>query len=94
MNKRELGMNYFHQGYNCAQAVALAFKEELGIVAENPILFKSVKGKNVFCDLYYVKQDIDLNEDGEVDFEEFKQLMMGTKSRELLQENMANTRKG
>ena len=31
MNKRELGMNYFHQGYNCAQAVALAFKEELGI---------------------------------------------------------------
>ena len=39
-------------------------------------------------------QDIDLNEDGEVDFEEFKQLMMGTKSRELLQENMGNTRKG
>jgi calcium-dependent protein kinase len=39
-------------------------------------------------------QDIDLNEDGEVDFEEFKQLMTGTKSRELLQENMGNTRKG
>ena len=32
-------------------------------------------------------QDIDLNDDGEVDFEEFKHLMTGTKSRELLQEN-------
>lgn len=29
MTKREIGENYFKQGYNCAQAVALAFSEEL-----------------------------------------------------------------
>ncbi len=31
MSKRELAENYFRQGYNCAQAVALAFHKELGL---------------------------------------------------------------
>ena len=35
------------------------------------ILFKEAKGPNTFCDLYYLKQNIDLNqiklEDGEVE---------------------------
>ena len=29
MTKRELGESYFKEGYNCAQAVALAFENEL-----------------------------------------------------------------
>ena len=40
MNKRELGINYFKQGYNCAQSVALAFKDELGL-DENTVLMLS-----------------------------------------------------
>ncbi len=35
--------------------------EELGIEIKNPILFKHASGKNTFCDLYYVKQDVDFN---------------------------------
>lgn len=31
MSKRELGENYFKEGYNCAQSVALAFLEELSL---------------------------------------------------------------
>ena len=31
MTKRELGESYFTQGYNCAQAVALAFEKELNL---------------------------------------------------------------
>lgn len=31
MTKRELAESYFKQGYNCAQAVALAFKDEVSI---------------------------------------------------------------
>jgi C_GCAxxG_C_C family probable redox protein len=31
MNKRELAEEYFRSGYNCAQSVALAFKDELGL---------------------------------------------------------------
>ncbi len=31
MTKREVGENYFHIGYNCSQAVVLAFKEELNL---------------------------------------------------------------
>ena len=29
MTKREIAGNYFKEGYNCAQAVALAFSEEI-----------------------------------------------------------------
>ena len=31
MTKRELGESYFKEGYNCAQAVALAFEKELNL---------------------------------------------------------------
>lgn len=31
MTKKELGSNYFKSGYNCAQSVVLAFKDELGM---------------------------------------------------------------
>ena len=42
MNKRELGENYFKQGYNCAQAVALAFENELGLSKD--FIAKSISG--------------------------------------------------
>ena len=31
MTKKELAINYFKQGYNCSQAIVLAFKDELNI---------------------------------------------------------------
>ena len=31
MTKREIGENYFKQGYNCAQAVAISFASELNM---------------------------------------------------------------
>ena len=31
MTKAELARNYFESGYNCCQAVALAFKDEMGL---------------------------------------------------------------
>ena len=34
MDKRELATNYFLEGYNCAQAVVLAFHEEAGLDRE------------------------------------------------------------
>ena len=34
MTRRELGENYFKQGYNCAQSVVLAFKDLIGISEE------------------------------------------------------------
>ena len=34
MTKAELARSYFEEGYNCCQAVALAFQEEIGIEKE------------------------------------------------------------
>jgi len=31
MNKRELAIEYFKKGFNCCQAVVLAFKDEIGL---------------------------------------------------------------
>lgn len=42
MTKRELGENYFKQGYNCAQAVALAFENEIKLSKD--FIAKSVSG--------------------------------------------------
>lgn len=42
MTKKELAIAYHDQGYNCCQAVACAFHEELGISEE--ILFKAGEG--------------------------------------------------
>ncbi len=35
MNRREKGENYFKQGFNCAQAVALAFADKIGLDEES-----------------------------------------------------------
>ena len=42
MTKKELAITLHDKGYNCAQAVVCAFKEELGIDEE--ILFKAAEG--------------------------------------------------
>ena len=42
MTKKELAIALHDKGYNCAQAVVCAFKEELGIDEE--ILFKAAEG--------------------------------------------------
>lgn len=34
MTKRELALDYFNQGYNCSQAVLLAFSKEMGLTPE------------------------------------------------------------
>jgi len=40
ITKRDIAENYFKQGYNCAQSVALAFKEEVGM--DEQTLLKAV----------------------------------------------------
>lgn len=42
MTKKELAITYQKKGYNCCQAVACAFREELNISEE--ILFKACEG--------------------------------------------------
>ena len=42
MTKRELGESYFKEGYNCAQAVALAFEKELKL--DRDFIAKSISG--------------------------------------------------
>ena len=42
MSKREIGQNYHLKGYNCAQAVALAFKEEIGL--DEQTIAKTISG--------------------------------------------------
>ena len=42
MTKRELGESYFKEGYNCAQAVALAFENELKL--DRDFIAKSISG--------------------------------------------------
>lgn len=42
MTKKELAIAYHNKGYNCCQAVACAFHEELGISEE--LLFKAGEG--------------------------------------------------
>ena len=37
MNKGEIARQYFLNGYNCAQAVALAFCDELALPPETPL---------------------------------------------------------
>lgn len=48
-------------GESSLEGIKTEIFEELGIVSNNLILFKSARGRNTFCDLYYVKQDINLN---------------------------------
>ena len=44
MDKRELAMNYFLEGYNCAQAIVLAFHEEAGLDREQALRLASSFG--------------------------------------------------
>ena len=44
MTKRELAEKYFKEGYNCAQAVLLAFAEETGLTKEQSALIASSFG--------------------------------------------------
>lgn len=49
-------------GESSITGIKTEVKEELGIDILTPILFKQASGKNTFCDLYYIKQDIDLKD--------------------------------
>lgn len=49
-------------GESSLDGIITEVKEELGIDIKNPILFKQATGKNTFCDLYYLKQDIHLED--------------------------------
>lgn len=44
MTRREIAMNYFKEGYNCAQAVLLAFTDETGLTIEQSALISSSFG--------------------------------------------------
>lgn len=65
-------------GETSLEGIKTEFNEELGLNIQEPILFKSVKGKNTFCDLYYIKQNIDLNKVIMQD-EEVSDVMFATK---------------
>ncbi len=47
MKKRELGENYFKQGYNCAQAVVLTFIDEIGLDKEQALKIASSFGGGI-----------------------------------------------
>lgn len=49
-------------GETSLEGVLTECSEELGIEITNPTLFKQAAGKKAFCDLYYLKQDIDTSD--------------------------------
>lgn len=44
MNRREIAIDYFKQGYNCSQAVLLAFQDLTGLTVEQSALIASSFG--------------------------------------------------
>ena len=44
MTKREIGENYFKQGYNCSQSVVLTFIDEIGLDKEKALMISSSFG--------------------------------------------------
>lgn len=48
-------------GESSLQGIITEVEEELGIKINNPTLFKQANGKNTICDLYYIKDDIDIS---------------------------------
>lgn len=48
-------------GESSLQGILTEVKEELGIKIGNPILFKQANVKNTVCDLYYIKDNIDIS---------------------------------
>ena len=49
-------------GESSIEGIKTEVKEELGIDIKDPILFKKASGKNMLCDLYYIKQEIDIED--------------------------------
>lgn len=49
-------------GENSLEGILTEVQEELGIKIENPTLFKQANAKDVICDLYYIKKNIEINE--------------------------------
>ena len=47
-------------GENSLEGIFTEVKEELGINISQPKLFKQASGKNTYCDLYYLKENIDI----------------------------------
>ena len=47
MKKREIGENYFKQGYNCSQSVVLAFIDEIGLDKEQALKIASSFGGGI-----------------------------------------------
>lgn len=47
-------------GESSIEGIITEVREELGILINNPILFKQASGKNSFCDLYYLKANINI----------------------------------
>lgn len=48
-------------GESSLEGIKVEVMEEIGVDIKEPILFKQAKGKNTFCDLYYIRQDVDIN---------------------------------
>ncbi len=48
-------------GETSLQGIITEVNEELGIKIKAPILFKQARGKDTLCDLYYLKQNVDIN---------------------------------
>ena len=48
-------------GETSLEGIYTEVKEELGITINEPKLFKKASGKDTICDLYYLKQNIDLS---------------------------------
>ena len=49
-------------GETSLEGIKTEVKEELGIDIDKPILFKTVKDDDSYCDLYYLKKDIKLKD--------------------------------
>lgn len=49
-------------GESSFEGIITECNEELGIKINNPILFKKASGKQSFCDLYYLKEDINIDD--------------------------------
>lgn len=49
-------------GQSSLEGIITEVNEELGIIVEKPILFKEAKGKDTLCDLYYIKQNFNIEE--------------------------------
>ena len=58
-------------GENSLEGILTEVNEELGINISNPMLFKQARGQNTHCDLYYLKENINIQnikiQDEEVD---------------------------